>query len=129
MVKPFTMLISEDERNPTENEASVFSATYCMPCFCRIQALLYQLPIVGSFVVVQKVISNQFECFPCCLLSSLYYFIKIPIIYKLIYLRTGKDLFFYLCITDTWKLLLLIPKTFPILVHGLHKIVISPSLM
>jgi hypothetical protein len=32
--------------------------------------LLYQLFVVGWFVIAQKALKNQFECFPCCLLSS-----------------------------------------------------------
>jgi hypothetical protein len=57
-------------------------------------------------VVDQKVINNKSECFPRCLLSFFYEFMKIPLVLKVFCLRTDKDFFFYLWIADLRKILL-----------------------
>jgi hypothetical protein len=52
--------------NPEDSSEQVYFQPH-IACHVSVgfKHLLYQLPIFGSFVVVQKVISNQSECFPC----------------------------------------------------------------
>lgn len=71
------------------------------------------------FLSVQKVVKNQSECHPHCLLSSFLNFITISDILYLLCLK-NEDPFFCLCITDLWKLLYQILKTFSMSPHDLN---------
>jgi hypothetical protein len=97
-----------------------FQGHYINLSFCTLQAFAKPTDAVGRFVVVQQVVNTNLIASHAAF--SVPSFIKIPVIHKLLYPRTDEDPFFYICIADPWKLVLQIPKTFSIPVHGLHSI-------